>query len=129
MQAKDCERSYALSTRPAVARRQLRDFLARERWSGDVDGAVLAVHEALVNAERHAGGARGAAAGLAAEGSLVVDVLDKGPGFAMSSDEPDPPGALGERGRGLWLIRELASSAEVKGDNSGACLRLRFDEP
>jgi anti-sigma regulatory factor (Ser/Thr protein kinase) len=115
-----------LSVQPTVARRELIDMLADRGWTGDVDGAVLALHEALVNAERHAGGACRATAGLDGR-ALVLEVRDEGPGFSLP-DEADEPERTAERGRGLWLIRQLADACEVQRRRAGVALRLRFEQ-
>ena len=86
-------------------------MLEDAQWSGDVDGAILAVHEAMVNSQRHGGGVTRAMAGFDG-GSLVVRIFDRGKGFEV----PDSPGlvdASAERGRGLFLIRHLASQVRV----------------
>ncbi len=115
----------SLSVRPARARQQLEDLLADRRWPGDVDGVVLAMHEALVNAQRHAGGA--VAVEVLLEGStLVVEIIDRGPGFQLPSP-PVVPEPLAERGRGLWLMCRISSRCEVRRDGNETCVRLRFD--
>ncbi|HEX6597251.1 MAG TPA: ATP-binding protein [Acidimicrobiales bacterium] len=118
--------SYArrLSGSPARARADLRALLASAKWPGDVDAAVLAVHEALTNAIDHGGGVRHVTA--AVEGSVLeVEVCDSGAGFSVgrSSKRPEP---LAERGRGLWLISRLADGYDVTTTSAGTCLRLRF---
>ena len=80
-------------------------------WSGDADGAILAVHEAMVNSQRHGGGVTRAIAGFDGR-SLVVRIFDRGRGFKVP-DSPQPADASAERGRGLFLIRHLASEARV----------------
>ncbi len=114
-----------LSLRPARARQQLEDLLAERRWRGDVDAVVLAMHEALINAQRHAGGAVAAEAFV--DGSTVtVEVFDRGPGFRLPR-RPEPPDPLAERGRGLWLMCRVSSHCEVRREGDETCVRLRFD--
>ncbi|MFP5319426.1 MAG: ATP-binding protein [Acidimicrobiia bacterium] len=113
-----------LSDCPARARRELQALLARERWPGDVDAAVLAVHEALTNAIEHGGGVRWVRA--AVEGAVLeVEVCDAGSGFAVGGWRT-PPDPMSERGRGLWLISRLADGYDVATTAEGTCLRLRF---
>lgn len=115
----------SLSLRPARARQQLEELLADRGWAGDVEGVVLAVHEALVNAQRHAGGA--VAVEVLLDGSaLVVEIFDRGPGFELPSP-PVAPDPLAERGRGLWLMSRLCSRCEVRRDGDETCVHLRFD--
>ena len=51
-------------------------MLEAAEWPGDVDGIVLAVHEALTNAQRHAGGATSATAAVQDSSSLLVEVRE-----------------------------------------------------
>jgi anti-sigma regulatory factor (Ser/Thr protein kinase) len=100
-----------LSRQPAAARRELARIIDDTHWPGDAEGAILAVHEAMVNAHRHGGGVTRATAGFDGR-SLVVQVCDRGGGFEMP-EAPESPDTAAERGRGLFLIRHLASEAHV----------------
>ena len=117
-------RAVELSPQPTLARRELRHLLADAGWDGDVDGVILAVHEAMVNAQRHGGGVTSVSAGF--EGpALVVEVSDRGRGFQV----PESPGTAditAERGRGLFLIRQLAADAQVVRTGGGVRLVLTF---
>lgn len=114
-----------LSLRPARARQELEDLLAGLEWPGDVDAVVLAMHEALVNAQRHAGGAVAVEAFL--DGStLIIEIFDRGPGFELPP-HPEAPEPLAERGRGLWLMCRISSRCEVRRDGDATCVHLRFD--
>ncbi len=118
-------RPVELSPQPALARRQLAGMLTDAGWEGDVDGALLAVHEAMVNAHRHGGGVTHACAGFDGH-SLVVEISDRGRGFQVpdSAGEPD---LTAERGRGLFLIRQLASEAHLVRKDGDVRLVLTFD--
>jgi len=114
-----------LSKHPTAARRQLLRLLDDASWGGDVDGVLLAVHEAMVNAQRHGGGVTGATAGIEG-GRVVVEIADRGDGFAL----PDASGRsdlAAERGRGLFLIRSLAADARVVRSGDDVRLVLTFD--
>lgn len=104
-------RPIELSPQPAVARRELARMLHDTHWTGDSDGAILAVHEAMVNSQRHGGGVTRATAGFDGR-SLVVRVCDRGRGFEVP-ESPARVDTAAERGRGLFLIRHLASDARV----------------
>lgn len=119
--------TYALSLRPARARREIESLLARHAWAGR-DDVVLALHEALVNAQRHAGGAVRAEACIDGS-SLVLQVWDRGPGFDLDRYVRRPPDPMAERGRGLWLISRVASAVEVRSHEEGVALVMRFDRP
>jgi anti-sigma regulatory factor (Ser/Thr protein kinase) len=123
----DVAQPIALSLTPRQARRELHDLLAETRWSGDVDGALLAFHEALVNAHQHGGGATRAEARV--DGPvLVVQIWDRGAGFdvAINATTPEP---MAERGRGLWLISRVTSDWEMHRDDDGVSVVLRFRSP
>jgi anti-sigma regulatory factor (Ser/Thr protein kinase) len=110
---------------PSQARRQLQDLLVGAGWSGDVEGALLAFHEALVNAHQHGGGATRAEARV--DGAvLVVQIWDQGTGFDVSDRPAAVPEPMAERGRGLWLISRVASDWEMRRDQDGVSLLLRF---
>jgi serine/threonine-protein kinase RsbW len=125
MIASSLTRPVDLPTEPAAARRVLTRLLDDAAWEGDPDAVVLAVHEAMANAQRHAGGVTRATAALDGR-DLVVRVTDGGRGFRLpqSADMPDPSA---ERGRGLYLIRRLADRVDVVRSGREVCLELRFE--
>lgn len=125
MNASHVAQPIALSLAPAQARRQLHDLLDGTGWSGDVDGALLALHEALVNAHQHGGGATRAEARLD-DSTLRVQIWDQGPGFDASELAAHLPEPMAERGRGLWLISRVASEWELQRDHRGVSVVLRF---
>ena len=111
MQVSALPRPVELPRQPTAARRELARILDDTDWSGDADGAILAVHEAMVNSHRHGGGVTRATAGF--DGSaLVVRICDQGRGFDIPA-LPELADAAAERGRGLFLIRHLTSDAHV----------------
>lgn len=107
-------RPVALSTQPGQARRELTGLLADAGWDGDVDGAILAVHEAMVNSHHHGGGVVEATACFDGP-ALVVQITDRGRGFEVP-ETPDLADLAAERGRGLFLIRHLATNVQVVRD-------------
>jgi anti-sigma regulatory factor (Ser/Thr protein kinase) len=117
--------TYDLSAQPARARQELQSLLESAGWRGDVEAVVLAVHEAIMNSMRHAGGATSATAGLAGA-DLVVEVRDGGPGFDVDEHSRRAPDPLAECGRGLWLITQIAASWKVERRDGETCLRLCF---
>jgi len=118
-----------LPVTPGGARRQLKVFLDGSTWCGDVDAVMLAVHEAMINSAYHGGGVVRVEASIEGE-TLSVRVCDRGPGFTIPDSSRagtatiDP---LAEDGRGLWLICQIASRAEVSREGADFCLHLRFD--
>ncbi len=118
-------RPVELSPQPTAARRELARLLGDARWDGDADAVVLAVHEAMVNAQRHAGGVTHVAAGFDGE-ALVVEIADRGPGFGLPTSCGVPDVDL-ERGRGLFLIQQLAEDVRVVRAGPEVRLQLRFE--
>lgn len=94
------------------------------QWPGDADGAILAVHEAMVNSHRHGGGVTRATAAFDG-GALVVRICDRGRGFEVP-EAPELIDTAAERGRGLFLIRQLASDAHVVRAGGDVQLVLTF---
>jgi anti-sigma regulatory factor (Ser/Thr protein kinase) len=107
------------------ARTALSRFLERRAWEGDVDALLMAVQEALVNADRHGGGLRDVC--LRWDRELVVEVADYGAAFDWQPYVTEPPDLLAERGRGLWLIGQVATDLEVVEEAAGSRVRLTFD--
>jgi anti-sigma regulatory factor (Ser/Thr protein kinase) len=126
MAASCVAQNISLSTHPLAARGQVERLLRGELPSDQIDDVVLALHEALVNAARHAGGARAVEATID-HACLVVRVWDNGPGFPLGPYLQRPPEVMAERGRGLWLIDRLTSSCEVQRDRRGNVLIMRFE--
>lgn len=118
-------RPVELSPHPGEARRELAGLLYDEGWGGDVDGAILAVHEAMVNSHRHGGGVVQVTASFDGP-ALVVHINDRGCGFEMP-ESPELADSAAERGRGLFLIRHLASDARVSRHGQDVRLILTFD--
>ena len=115
----------SLATVRATTRGWARDAgLAGEH----VDAAVLAVHEAVVNAIVHGydGGSAGASVRVEAEtagGCLSLTVSDRGAGFRPRRTSPG-------YGLGLALIAQLADDLEVRdGARSGVVVRIGFRLP
>ncbi len=90
-----------------LARQGARRRLAAWGWGGDVDDAVLVVSELVANATRHARTADHhlwLRLAVTQGGALVVDVSDPVGEFP----DFDSAAPLGEGGRGLLVVRELA---------------------
>jgi anti-sigma regulatory factor (Ser/Thr protein kinase) len=90
---------------PAKARRLLERSFGATLEPTELDRAKLIVTELVTNGVRHGGGYIAVHAALSA-GSLVVDVVDQGPGFEPGVPEPrfDEVG-----GWGLSLVAAEAS--------------------
>jgi anti-sigma regulatory factor (Ser/Thr protein kinase) len=125
MHASGLAHTHLLPPTPTEARHELYSILEEWAWPGDTDGVVLAVHEAIMNSERHAGGATRALART--DGDVVeVEIHDEGPGFDVAGHTLGPPDPLAERGRGLWLISQIADRWQLDRDGGENCFRLLF---
>ena len=125
MSSSSLTRPVELSLQPAAARRELKELLADEAWAGDVDGVILAVHEAMVNSQSHGGGVTGARVYVGLD-TVTVEISDRGRGFEVP-ETPSMTQTTAERGRGLFLIRRLTAEAQVVQAGSEVCLTLRFE--
>jgi anti-sigma regulatory factor (Ser/Thr protein kinase) len=78
----------------------------------------------MVNSHRHGGGVTGATACFEGR-SLVVRISDRGRGFEVP-ESIELVDTAAERGRGLFLIRRLASDVHVVRDGPNVDLVLTF---
>jgi serine/threonine-protein kinase RsbW len=86
---------------------------------------AIALTEACTNAVRHATAAKGFEVNLHVEdGVCTVEVVDQGNGFVLD-DQPVLPPANTIRGRGLYLIAQLADHVEVDTQPGGGT-KVRF---
>lgn len=125
MHTLDLAGPHALSPSPGRARHELQRLLESASWTGDVDAVILAVHEALANSQRHGGGVTGAFVQLQGE-QVVVEVCDGGPPFDARHHTRRPPDPFAERGRGLWLISQIAHEWDIRRQRGENRLQLRF---
>lgn len=107
------------------ARGKLGEFLSAADWPGDVDTVLIAVQEALINAERHGGGLREVRTRLRG-GVLEFQVADHGAPFDPTPYTAHEPDVLAERGRGWWLIAQITAGYEVAVEPQGCRVHLMF---
>jgi serine/threonine-protein kinase RsbW len=107
--------------------------LARDlsEYTGDHDllayNLNLVLTEALSNVIKYAGGASEALrVCIRVEGgSLSIEVYDQGEGFEFDKLPYDEPEALAERGRGMFIIRQLMDSVDYYKTKDGNVLEMK----
>jgi serine/threonine-protein kinase RsbW len=89
------------------------------------ESVVVAVKEAIGNVVRHAASAAHSFELIVGvrRGYVVIEVVDFGPGFRLSTCEM--PDALAESGRGLPLMRRLCDSVAYHRSDAGNRLVLK----
>lgn len=115
------EKGGLVSLRAAVAAHGSRLGLAGDR----LDDLLLMAHELASNAIQHGGG-RGQLRLSRQEDVIACQVDDWGDGLPDGADaglHTPTPGAL--RGRGLWLVRQLADEIEVRSGATGTSVTVR----
>jgi anti-sigma regulatory factor (Ser/Thr protein kinase) len=89
-----------------------------------VDGVVLAVHEAAANSVRHGGG-RGLVRIWREGSALVFDIRDRG-----HIDDPlvgrRRPPMHGANGRGIWMMNQLCDLVQLRSIPTGNVVRLHI---
>jgi anti-sigma regulatory factor (Ser/Thr protein kinase) len=104
----------------ALARAYVRGLLSARH--PDVDDVELLVGELVANSVQHSnsGRARGMVRLAVADhgNALHIDVIDEGSPSAIP-EIPAQMNLLSERGRGLWLVRELSSAWGTEESEAG----------
>ena len=110
-------------TTPGEARRAVSASIA-DRWRARAGDVVLATHELVTNALRVAAFVE--VSSWSAGDTLVVEVVDSGPGLPDETLGYVPPGDDVDDGRGMWLAWSLADDAAVDSHHTGTAIRLYF---
>lgn len=104
-------------------RTAIRDLAERHGFGDRAHDLVLALDEIVANAQEH--GRAPVAVRAWTDGRLVVEVSDVGEGFDRAEVwESHPPAPLGQRGRGLWIARQLADHVTIAMEPAGTRVRL-----
>lgn len=88
------------------------------------DRFTLAANEIVINAIQY--GAPPVRVTIANDGgAVIVEVHDRGEGFAASRIPATPPPWTQPHGRGLWIARQLCDELSVLGSPGDVTVRLR----
>lgn len=86
---------------------------------------MLAIDELVANAREH--GRPPIVVDAWADGRLVIEVSDGGQGFETEPSWPSrPPSPAESRGRGLWIVRQLADNVHVHTGPKGTRVRMEL---
>lgn len=109
---------------PAV-RGDVRALAVATGFGERADDVELVVDELLANAQEH--GRPPVAVRAWCDGRLVIEVVDRGPGFDRHRVwRAHPPAPDAHRGRGLWIARQLTDLVAVGADGRGAWVRVEL---
>ncbi len=109
----------------AAALADVRTLAERSGFGDRAADAALAVAELVANAREH--GSPPVRVDAWVDGRLVVEVHDAGGGFeARPVWGAHPPAPNGTRGRGLWIVRQLADLVEVGRGPGGTLVRMEL---
>ena len=86
---------------------------------------LIAVNEVAMNALVHGGGDAWART-WAEERTFVCEVRDSGTGLSETLAGYEPPDVARERGRGLWLVRQICDLVEVQSRDGVTRVRLHL---
>jgi anti-sigma regulatory factor (Ser/Thr protein kinase) len=86
---------------------------------------TLAVHELATNALAHADGSATARTWTTRE-SFVCEVTSQGPSLSETTAGYVPIDPAADRGRGLWLVRQLCDLVEVRSHASWTVIRVHM---
>ena len=118
----------ALGDDPAeivVVRSALRDLAVEHGLAERAGDLVLALDEVIANAQEH--GRPPIEVRAWADGRLIVEVSDAGTGFDRARVwKTHPPPPLGQRGRGLWIIRQLTDLVAISSGADGTTVRIEL---
>lgn len=106
-------------------RHGIREFAVRSGFGERASDLALVLDELLANAMEH--GRTPVAVRSWNDGRLVITVADSGDGFDFASVvRSHPPVMLGRRGRGLWIVRQVADHVEVESGPAGTTIRVEL---
>jgi anti-sigma regulatory factor (Ser/Thr protein kinase) len=118
----------ALGSDPAEiarVRADVGDLAVRNGFPDRAGDLVLALDEVIANAQEHGRAPIGVEAWV--DGRIVVEVSDVGNGFDRERVwNAHPPTPYGQRGRGLWITRQLTDAVSISSGNGGTIVRIEL---
>lgn len=89
---------------------------------------IIAVGEATANAVEHGGGS-GILRTWRSNGEVICDVVSSGGHIADPMRGYSLPPVGGDRGRGMWVMRQLCDWVDVRAQGDGSVVRLHMRVP
>jgi anti-sigma regulatory factor (Ser/Thr protein kinase) len=118
----------ALGTDPAEiarVRAEVGEMAVRNGFPDRAGDLVLALDEVIANAQEHGRAPIGVEAWV--DGRIVVEVSDVGCGFDRARVwSAHPPTPYGQRGRGLWITRQLTDAVSIRSGQRGTTVRIEL---
>jgi anti-sigma regulatory factor (Ser/Thr protein kinase) len=109
----------------AQIRHDIKAIAATTGFSDRAGDVALALDELIANSQEH--GEPPIEVEAWNDGRLVIEVSDKGTGFDRAEIwGTHPPRHTGHRGRGLWIVRQLADRVEIFTDDGSTRVRVEF---
>lgn len=109
----------------ATVREEVRGLAVRAGFGERANDVALALAELLANAVEH--GTPPVRVDAWWDGRLVVEVADVGTGLDRDAVwRSHPPSPQGDRGRGLWIVRQLMDVVIVHCDADGTRIHVEL---
>jgi anti-sigma regulatory factor (Ser/Thr protein kinase) len=108
----------------ATLRAEVDGLAAAQGLSERSADVVLALEELIANAQEH--GAPPVEVTAWGDGRMVIEVTDGGSMRSAPAAPARPPTSDQDRGRGLWIVSQLADHLSVASTTRGTTVRIEF---
>jgi anti-sigma regulatory factor (Ser/Thr protein kinase) len=106
-------------------RQDVRELAADGGFADRASDVALALDEVVANAQEH--GEPPITVTAWSDGRLVIEVSDAGGGFSYPEIcRRHPPPQLGQRGRGLWIVRQLVDLVSIHSGADGTRVHMEL---
>jgi anti-sigma regulatory factor (Ser/Thr protein kinase) len=106
-------------------RQDVRELAADRGFADRASDVALALDEVVANAQEH--GEPPITVTAWSDGRLVIEVSDAGGGFSYPEIcRRHPPPQLGQRGRGLWIVRQLVDLVSIHSGTDGTRVHMEL---